>query len=277
MNLPTDEPDARTSVKVTPNKTKATPQKAQSQAIKPNQAMTAYMTALLGAWELTPSIGEQAIYTVTAPALSSTATRATPDANPILPAAPLKVGELLLGISTLLLNSDHSNKIIQAQVIAPYKYAGSTLTGAYQRSGEGLILAFNRYNDKEGRSYSITAYAIDKDTSEAQVASNVETHDFQRWGCLIASSFLRGAETLGSAIPGTGTTNITTQDGLTVVDQNSQYDTEEQVLIALGGAAGKGAEILEKNIDRPPTVTLNSMAEIGIIVMSSISNNGANQ
>ena len=66
--------------------------------------------------------------------------------------------------------------------IAWGKYRDARLLGGFQRHDERMILVFNRAVLASGQSFQLEAYAVDPQTSEASVASSVDTHSLQSLG-----------------------------------------------------------------------------------------------
>lgn len=104
-------------------------------------------------------------------------------------------------------------------------------------------------------------------TSEASVASSVDTHFFSRWGGLVASAFLEG---LGTAKRYSGAQSTIYGYGNDVTDQMvwNTYSVSDQAWIAAGKVGEKAGKIFERNFDRPPTVRLESGTPVGVLVMN---------
>ena len=139
-------------------------------------------------------------------------------------------------------------------------------------AGGGLVLAFTRVILPDGSDVQIEGYAVDPATSEASVASSVDTHFFSRWGGLIATAFLEG---LGSAKKYSGAqSTIYGGYGGGVNGQSTDqmvwntYSPADQAWIAAGKVGEKAGKIFEKNFERPPTVTLSSGTPIGVLILN---------
>ena len=139
--------------------------------------------------------------------------------------------------------------------------------GGFQRHDERLVLAFSRAVLPSGETLQLEAYAVDPSTSEASVASSVDTHFFSRWGGLIASAFLEG---LGTAKRYSGAQSTTYGYGNETTDQMvwNEYSVEDQAWIAAGKVGEKAGKIFEKGFDRPPTVRLESGTPVGVLVLN---------
>lgn len=176
----------------------------------------------------------------------------------------IKPGTLLYAIVDTGVNSDVPSAVMATVVVGEYK--GVKLLGKFQRFEKRLVLAFSRGILKSGEDVQLEGYAIDPETTEASVASAVNTHFFSRWGGLIASSFLAG---LGEAKQYSGaTSNYDNFGGNTNQMVFSDYSIEDQLWIAAGKVGEKSSEIFAKNFDRPPTVYLDSGSSIGVLILN---------
>lgn len=199
----------------------------------------------------------------TAPVEKATDTPQTANTSPLM---EIKPGDLLYAIIDTGVNSDVPSAVLAT--IASGKYKNTRLLGAFQRHDERLVLAFNRAMLPSGESIQMEAYAVDPGTSEASVASSVDTHFFSRWGGLVASAFLEG---LGSAkrYSGAQSTIYGNSNGEST-DQMvwNSYSPADQAWIAAGKVGERAGKIFEKGFDRPPTVRLESGTAVGVLVLN---------
>ena len=183
-----------------------------------------------------------------------------------LPGLSIKPGDLLYAVVDTGVNSDVPSAVMAT--IASGKYRNTRLLGGFQRHDERIVLAFTRAILPTGESVQLEAYAVDPATTEASVASRVDTHFFSRWGGLVASAFLEG---LGSAkrYSGSQSTIYGTNNGDTT-DQMvwNTYSVADQAWIAAGKVGEKAGKIFERNFERPPTVFLESGTPVGILVLN---------
>ena len=199
---------------------------------------------------------------------AATPVAATPEAAQPAPpskAMELKPGDLLYAIMDVGVNSDVPSAVLATVTSGAYRNA--RLMGGFQRHDERLVLAFNRAVLPSGETVQLEAYAVDPATSEASVASSVNTHFFSRWGGLVASAFLEG---LGSAKRYSGAQSTIYGSGGDTTDQMvwNTYSVEDQAWIAAGKVGEKAGKIFEKGFDRPPTVRLESGAPVGVLVVN---------
>lgn len=181
----------------------------------------------------------------------------------VSPFLGVKPGDLLYAVIDTGVNSDVPSAVMAT--VASGKYRNARLLGGFQRHDERLVLAFTRMMLATGETVQLEAYAVDPSTSEASVASSVNTHFFSRWGGLVASAFLEG---LGSAKRYSGSQS--TIYGNDTTDQMvwNTYSLADQAWIAAGKVGEKAGKIFERNFDRPPTVYLESGAPVGVLVLN---------
>ncbi len=200
------------------------------------------------------------------PLVAAPAENAAVSASDTPPAVELKPGDLLYAIVDVGVNSDVPSAVLAT--VTSGKYRNARLMGAFQRHDERLVLVFNRAMLPSGETVQLEAYAVDPSTSEASVASSVDTHFFSRWGGLVASAFLEG---LGSAkrYSGAQSTIYGNSNGEST-DQMvwNTYSVEDQAWIAAGKVGEKAGKIFEKGFDRPPTVRLESGTPVGVLVLN---------
>ena len=90
------------------------------------------------------------------------------------PSVTLKPGDLLYAIVDVGVNSDVPSAVLAT--VTSGEYRNARLMGSFQRYDERLVLAFNRGRTASGETVQLEAYAVDPSTSEASVASSVNTH-----------------------------------------------------------------------------------------------------
>ena len=103
----------------------------------------------------------------------------------------LKPGDLLYAVIETGVNSDVPSAVMAT--VASGKYKNARLLGKFQRFEERLVLAFSRIVLPSGEDLQIEGYAVDPSTSEASVASSVDTHFFSPVSfCNSSKHLLRG-------------------------------------------------------------------------------------
>jgi type IV secretory pathway VirB10-like protein len=178
----------------------------------------------------------------------------------------IKPGDLLYAVIDTGVNSDVPSAVMAT--VSAGQYRNTRLLGKFQRFDERLVLAFTSAVLPSGESVQLEAYAVDPATSEASVASSVNTHFFSRWGGLVASAFLEGLGTAkrysGAQSTIYGTTSGETTDQMVW----NTYSPAEQAWIAAGKVGERAGKIMDRNFDRPPTVYLDSGTPVGVLVLS---------
>lgn len=173
----------------------------------------------------------------------------------------IEPGNVLYAQNLVAVDSDApGTPVVTTVVVGPMK--GAKFFGSFERHGEGLVINFSRYY-KDGKNYTVSAFAVDPETARTTVASHVDTHFIERWGGLIAASFVEG---LGDAVSESGRTVTDTGSGA-VYSQNDKFSTADQIKIAAGEVGGRVADQLEQNFNKPPTVTLNPKDMVGILIL----------
>ena len=176
----------------------------------------------------------------------------------------VKPGDLLYAVVETGVNSDAPSAVMATVASGPYK--NSRLLGRFQRFEQRLVLSFSRIILPTGEDLQLEAYAVDPATSQASVATSVNTHFFSRWGGLVAASFLEG---IGTAKRYSGAQS-SVYAGVDASDQMiwNTYSPADQAWIAAGKVGERAARIFERGFDRPPTVYLEQGTAIGVLILN---------
>lgn len=176
--------------------------------------------------------------------------------------APITAGEMLYAVLDVGANSDQPGTPVMARVVlGPWN--GAKFIGGFTTGNEKLVLQFNRMIYR-GKTYTVSGYAIDPQTLTPGVSSSVDTHFLERWGGLIAASFLEG---FGRAVERSGTTyNYGSYGGNDTVAV-PEYNLNEELWIAAGEVGKKASDIFANNFNRPPTVSLDPGTQVGILIL----------
>nr|WP_305910433.1 DotG/IcmE/VirB10 family protein [Methylomarinum sp. Ch1-1]MDP4523184.1 DotG/IcmE/VirB10 family protein [Methylomarinum sp. Ch1-1] len=189
--------------------------------------------------------------------------------NP-LKSSPFKPGDILLSTLDLHLNSDKPGPVLSTVIAGPFK--GSKVIGGFERRGESLVVEYTSITTPNGETYAIKAYAINPAVPEAYIADAVDNHYLERWGGLVAASFLEG---FADATQNSGVSTITTAGSsltnASAVTTFPQYSLAEKSIIAGGKVAERLGDIMAKKFDRPPTVeafpTHKKGEPVGILII----------
>ncbi len=171
------------------------------------------------------------------------------------------VGDVLYAMNTISINSDVPGPVM-IELVSGHLRGGKFL-GSFVRHNKFLLLKFNAFS-YEGKTYPIEALAVDPATSGVAVRSDVDSHYIERWGGLIAASFLEG---FAEAVSGSGLSTEATDVGV-IVDQ-PVYSTSDQMWIAAGKVGERLAEPMLQNFYRAPTVYLEPGTEMGILIVKN--------
>ncbi len=176
----------------------------------------------------------------------------------------LRTGNVLYAVNDLALNSD-SPSPATATIIGG-ALDGARAIGRFERRGEYLVLGFSRVAMPDGRVFQIDGVAIDADVPQAAIRTAIDKHYLSRWGSFTAASFLSGFADATALAGNSYLTSVGPIGGATV--QNSiDYDINDQLWIAGGRVADRAASYLERNLYRPPTVTLKSGTDLGVLIL----------
>jgi hypothetical protein len=172
----------------------------------------------------------------------------------------LKIGEVLFAVTEMAVDS-RVDAPVMSRVVGG-KHKGLRFIGAFKQNNETLTLGFSRLIDPQLGSIGIEALAVNPSTDSPVMKAKVDRHLLARWGGLLASSFLEG---LGEAMNGSGTT-VSLNGDVVAVDKD-KVDVGDAAVEAMGRVGSRAAGQLEKNFDRPPTVTMPSGSPIGILIL----------
>ncbi|RDI48616.1 TrbI/VirB10 family protein [Aquicella lusitana] len=189
------------------------------------------------------------------------------------PATPplIKAGTILFAVLDTAINSDYPDSPVMATIVDG-KYKGAKLLGKIVTtkgvSGQldRVSLNFTMMNmDDWTTSKTVTAYAIDPDTARTVMASEVDYHYLQRFGAMMATSFLQGyASAITNA--GTSTTGI-----FGTSTTHPELSPSQKLAVALGQMGQTLGEATQNYINRPPTVRVDSGVGLGILFMADVS------
>lgn len=177
--------------------------------------------------------------------------------------ALLVPGSVFYTVNEYEVNSDYPNKDVVLYVEHPLEFQGARFFGQFSRSDELMTVELTRLVH-EGKEYSLRGLAINPEDAKPDVASDVDTHFLERWGALMAATFIEG---LGNAI--TQSNSRTTVSNGTVVQGSDSYSATEIALEGAGKVGQKAANQIEKGFDRAPTVRMHPGAEVAVVIMKS--------
>ncbi len=196
---------------------------------------------------------------------SSTSTTTIANARPVL-----KAGTIVFAVLDTEANSDYPDSPIMATVVDG-KYKGAKLMGKLVTtkgvSGQmdRITLNFTIMNtDEWERSKTVSAYGVDPDTARTVLASSVNYHYIQRFGAIMATSFLQGYATsitnAGSATTGIFGTSTT----------HPSLSPSNKIAVGLGQVGTALGSVTQNYVNIPPTVKVDSGVGLGILFMSDV-------
>lgn len=176
-----------------------------------------------------------------------------------------KSGDILFGIIDTSINSDNKGPVLARVVSGNLK--GARLLGSFQTQNDKVFVQFSSLSMPDiPKSISVDIVAIDPDTAQTALASDVDHHYLVKYGTMTASAFLQG---MGQAVQSSlGTSQLASQNGAIVASQSTATN-RDQFIVGLGQVGTKISKDLDQS-DIQPTVTLDSGTGVGLLVMSDL-------
>ena len=186
--------------------------------------------------------------------------------------APLiKAGSIVFAVLDTAVNSDYADSPVLATVVqGPYK--GAKLLGKLQtaKSVSGQLdrisLSFSLMNlDSWTKSKTVTAYAIDPDTARSVMASTVDYHYAQKFGAIMATSFVQG---YANAISSSGSNTTTGIFGTSTT--HPELSPGQKLASAIGQIGQNLGSVTQNYTNIAPTVRVDSGVSLGILFMADV-------
>jgi len=184
--------------------------------------------------------------------------------------ALIKAGAILFGVLDTAVDSDYPDTPVMVTLIEG-KFKGAKLLGrlSLAQGQNKLSLNFTQM-DMEGwpSAKSISAYAIDPDTARTVMASEVNNHYLQKWGLILATSFLQG---YSSAITnaGTSTTGI-----FGTSSTHPELNPGSKIAVGLGQIGTNLNQIALEQTNMPATVKIYAGVGLGILFTAEVTDQG---
>jgi len=185
--------------------------------------------------------------------------------------AVIKAGTILYGVLDTEVNSDYKDSPAMVTIVqGPYKGAkllGKLVTAAGVSGQQDRIsLNFTTMNmDAWPRSKTITASAIDPDSARTVFASEVDYHYLQRFGAIMATSFVAG---YANAIQSSGATTSTS--GFFTNTTNPPLSPSDKIKVGIGNIGTTLGSVTQNYVNIPPTVKINAGVSVGVIFMQDL-------
>jgi type IV secretory pathway VirB10-like protein len=183
----------------------------------------------------------------------------------------IKAGSIIFAVLDTAVNSDYPDTPVLATIVEG-QFKGAKLLGKLMTakgvSGQldRISLNFTLMNfDPWDKSKSVTAYAIDPDTARTVLASEVNYHYMQKFGAIMATSFLQGYAS-GITNAGTSTTGI-----FGTSTTHPELSPGNKLMVGLGQMGQTLGNATQNYVNVPPTVRVDSGVSLGILFMSDLS------
>ncbi len=161
-------------------------------------------------------------------------------------------------------DSDVPGPIMARILSGPLK--GSRLLGSFEVQDEYLVLNFDTIVI-DGVSQSVSAVAMNPQTTKIGMVTDVDHKYFQRIILPAAAKFIEG---FAEAVASTGGTSVSV-DGDTVVQEEEDLDTREELLKGVEEAAGEFSDILsDEGKDAEVQVVVAAGTPMGILFLQPV-------
>jgi type IV secretory pathway VirB10-like protein len=180
-----------------------------------------------------------------------------------------KAGTIYNAVLETAINSDEPSPVL-AKIVSG-KLKGTRLIGKMVTSGEKVVVEFKTASiPSKEKSLSISAIAIDPNSSRTGLASDVDKHYFLKYGVLLGAAFLGG---YADALASQNTTTTQNADGSVLTKTGSLTDKQvtQQALGTVGKELANQTRGQVQNIK--PTITVNPGSAIGILLMEDFYGN----
>ena len=180
----------------------------------------------------------------------------------------VRAGTIMHAVLKTGVNSDEPGPVLAEIISGPYRGASviGMVTGSNQNA-ENVVLQFNSLSPTNSEtSLQMQGYAVNPDSSNLGLATDVDHHYLERFGLVFAAAFLQG---YGQAVQQSGATAVVNPLGGTTV-VNPTTTATQQSKIALGTLGQSMAQAFSKNTQRPTTIRVAAGTPIGILVMQDV-------
>jgi len=186
--------------------------------------------------------------------------------NILIPAGTIEYAQMILEA-----NSDIKDGPVLAHLVSG-PLAGSKLLGSFDVEEEYLVLNFQLIVI-DGIGHSITAIALDPDTTLPALATDVDQRYFTRVILPAAAAFVEG---LGEAVSDSGSTTVVV-DGGAAVQGDLPRDTREQFFKAFEKVGEKVGEVLDEDAAQTkPLIRVEAGTPMGILFVAPVTDDTMN-
>ncbi len=178
----------------------------------------------------------------------------------------IKAGTILFGVLDTAVDSDYPDTPVMVTIIEG-KFKDAKLIGklSLAQNGEKVSLNFNLMDMDDWLSAkTVNAFAIDPDTAKTVMASEVDRHYLERYGYIMATSFLTG---YSKAITNQGTSTT----GIFGTSTNTPaLSPGNKLAVGLGQIGTSLAQDAQQKVNRPPTVKVVAGVGLGILFTTEV-------
>ena len=183
----------------------------------------------------------------------------------------IKAGSIIFGVLDTAVNSDYPDSPVMVTIVFG-KYKGGKLLGklvttkGVSGQQDRVSLNFTIMNlDEWPKSKTVTAFAIDPDTARTVLASDVDYHYLQKFGAIMATSFVQG---YANAIAQSSSTTTTGIFGTST--SHPELSPSQKLMTAIGQIGQNLGSVTQNYVNIPPTVRVDSGVSLGILFMADV-------
>ena len=176
----------------------------------------------------------------------------------------ISAGSILYGETLNAADSDNPAPIVVEVLQGPNKGLRLIGSGTASAYGDGFAIEFDTLVDLEGSTQPVSAIGLDGFDGDLAVASSKDLRILERYGPLLASSFIEG---FARSAARTGSTTVIANGSATVATEKPTG--KEHLYSALGEAGGRLATDLAANAPKGPKVMLGAGHPVGILFVET--------
>lgn len=176
----------------------------------------------------------------------------------------ISAGSILYGETLNGADSDNPAPIVVEVLQGPNKGLRLVGSGTASAYGDGFAIEFDTLVNLEGSTQPVSAIGLDGFDGDLAVASSKDLRILERYGPLLASSFIEG---FARSAARTGSTTVIANGSATVATEKPAG--KEHLYSALGEAGGRLATDLAANAPKGPKIMLEAGHPIGILFVET--------
>ncbi|MGH8156550.1 MAG: DotG/IcmE/VirB10 family protein [Rhodanobacter sp.] len=235
-------------------------------------AMASQLTLLQKAWDVDGHVSEathqgSADTSPTTPSPPATAKAAVSTEPPLV-----RTGDTQVAVLDTPINTDSPLPMYKAHIVSDGPLNGATVMGTLQTKtneqyGSGVSLTFTKASlPTLNSAIDIQAIAVDASTGGA-MSGQINNHTIQRYSAAFGGAFLQGVGQ-GLIQGGREQQVISSTTGYAV--QSNAYTNKQLLELGAANVGTTAATTMNKDITRPPTITVAAGTTIGLMFMSDV-------